>query len=63
MLEGTKKQTNDESLSFTLSEAKQFLYDRGFKRVCVTRAGGTITSHCGEDCLGILYINDGTEVV
>ncbi len=36
-----------------------FLKDRGFKNVYVTRAGGTITSHCGENCLGILYINDG----
>lgn len=42
-----------------IESAKQYLIDRGFKRVCVTRAGGTITSHCGEDCLGILYINDG----
>jgi DegV family protein with EDD domain len=39
--------------------AKNFLSDRGFKEIYVTRAGGTITSHCGEDCLGILYINDG----
>ena len=39
--------------------AKQYLIDRGFKNIYVTRAGGTITSHCGEDCLGILYINDG----
>ena len=35
------------------------LKDRGFEKVYITRAGGTITSHCGEDCLGILYINDG----
>ncbi len=42
-----------------IKTAKQYLADRGFKRICVTRAGGTITSHCGEDCLGILYINDG----
>ncbi|MBE5754835.1 MAG: DegV family protein [Clostridiales bacterium] len=42
-----------------IKTAKQYLLDRGFKRICVTRAGGTITSHCGEDCLGILYINDG----
>jgi DegV family protein with EDD domain len=35
----------------------------GFEKVYVTRAGGTITSHCGENCLGILYINDGaTEI-
>ncbi len=35
------------------------LRERGFKKIYVTRAGATITSHCGEDCLGILYINDG----
>lgn len=38
--------------------AKQTLKDAGFIDVYATRAGGTITSHCGEDCLGILYIND-----
>ncbi len=48
--------TADEEI---IETAKQYLADRGFKRICVTRAGGTITSHCGEDCLGILYINDG----
>lgn len=41
--------------------AKQALIERGFKKIHFTRAGGTITSHCGEDCLGILYINDGNE--
>lgn len=35
------------------------LRERGFKKIIVTRAGATITSHCGEDCLGILYMNDG----
>lgn len=39
--------------------AKNYLKERGFEKIYVTRAGGTITSHCGEDCLGILYINDG----
>jgi DegV family protein with EDD domain len=39
--------------------AKNHLINRGFKKVFTTRAGGTITSHCGENCLGILYINDG----
>ena len=33
--------------------------DRGFKRVIETKAGATISSHCGPKCLGILYINDG----
>lgn len=39
--------------------AKQHLIDRGFKNIHVTRAGATVTSHTGEDCLGIYYINDG----
>ena len=39
--------------------AVKHLKEAGFKRIDVTRAGGTITSHCGENCLGILYINDG----
>lgn len=42
-----------------VQSVKDFLKERGFKDILVTRAGGTITSHCGEDCLGILYINDG----
>ena len=33
--------------------------DRGFRRVFITTAGATISSHCGPKCLGILYINDG----
>ncbi len=48
--------TADEDV---LETAKNALIERGFKRIHITRAGGTITSHCGEDCLGILYINDG----
>lgn len=42
-----------------LEVAKNAVRERGFRNVHITRAGGTITSHCGEDCLGILYINDG----
>lgn len=41
--------------------AYRALKDAGFKNIHITRAGGTITSHCGEDCLGILYINDGKQ--
>ncbi len=51
--------TADEEI---IESAKNYLAERGFKRICVTRAGGTITSHCGEDCLGILFINDGDKV-
>lgn len=52
-------------LTYTTAEdavlecVKNILRDRGFKNINVTRAGATITSHCGENCLGILYINDG----
>ncbi|MBQ8427028.1 MAG: DegV family protein [Clostridia bacterium] len=46
---------SDEILDIAVNALKE----RGFENVHVTRAGGTITSHCGEDCLGILYINDG----
>ena len=51
-------------LTYTTAEpeiidyVKEVLSVRGFKNVLVTVAGATITSHCGEDCLGILYIND-----
>lgn len=48
--------TADESI---IQTAKNYLTQRGFKEIFVTRAGATITSHCGEDCLGILYLNDG----
>lgn len=42
-----------------LEAIKKTLKDRGFENIYVTRAGATISSHCGENCLGILYINDG----
>ena len=39
--------------------ARTALENAGFKEIYETSAGGTITSHCGEHVLGILYINDG----
>lgn len=33
-----------------------------FKEVIETKAGSTITSHCGKGTLGILYINDGGKI-
>lgn len=39
--------------------AKSALKERGFEKIIETTAGGTITSHCGENTLGILYFNDG----
>ena len=35
------------------------LRQRGFKTIYETTAGATITSHCGPQTLGILFINDG----
>ena len=40
---------------------KAKLVKRGFKNIHITNANATVTSHCGENCLGILYINDGNE--
>ena len=42
-----------------IENARKALEEAGFKEIYETQAGGTITSHCGEHVLGILYINDG----
>ena len=42
-----------------IANAKKALEGAGFKNIYETVAGGTITSHCGEHVLGILYLNDG----
>ena len=33
------------------------LRDAGFRKVYDTMAGGTISSHCGPNCLGILFMD------
>lgn len=33
------------------------LKEKGFKTIYNTLAGGTISSHCGQNCIGILFIN------
>lgn len=38
--------------------AVQLMKESGFKDVFVTTAGGTISSHCGEDTLGILFMTN-----
>ncbi|MCF0112743.1 MAG: DegV family protein [Bacilli bacterium] len=38
---------------------RERLIKAGFKRIEITRAGGTIACHCGPNTLGILYLNDG----
>ena len=42
-----------------IEQIKNILKEKGFKNIHITTAGGTISSHCGEHCLGILYMNDG----
>ena len=37
--------------------AKSALVKTGFETIYETTAGATITSHCGEDTLGILFLN------
>ena len=64
--------TPDKSLVFItyttatpemLNEATSACKEAGFERIEYTRAGGTISSHCGEHTLGILYFNDGPEKI
>ena len=45
----------------TVDEVHKILEEKGFKNIYVTTAGGTVSSHCGEHCLGILYFNDGEQ--
>lgn len=42
-----------------IENAKAALTEAGFKEIYDTTAGGTVTAHCGEHVLGILYLNDG----
>ena len=60
--------TPDKSIGFVtyttatpemIAAAKTALQNAGFETIVETVAGGTITSHCGEHVLGILYLNDG----
>ena len=37
--------------------AKTALVQAGFETIYETTAGATITSHCGENTLGILFLN------
>ncbi len=40
-----------------VAELADILRAAGFREILHTRAGGTISSHCGPKCLGILYYN------
>ncbi len=45
-----------------VASAMTAMQNAGFETIYETRAGGTITSHCGEHVLGILYLNDGDKI-
>lgn len=43
-----------------LNVVKQTVEEKAnFKEILITQAGATVTSHCGANTIGILYINDG----
>lgn len=46
---------NDNAVNIAVDACRK----AGFKNIVLASAGATITSHCGERTLGILYINDG----
>ena len=41
-----------------INAIKEEAIKAGFERIEYTSSGSTITSHCGENCIGILYLND-----
>lgn len=45
-----------------IEPARKALENAGFENIYETKAGGTITAHCGEHVLGILYLNDGDKI-
>ena len=51
--------TSSSATDSQVQQVKAKLLEKGFKNIHVTNANATVTSHCGENCLGILYINDG----
>lgn len=51
--------THTQATPEMVAVAIEALKNRGFKTIYETKAGATITSHCGPMTLGILFINDG----
>ena len=41
-----------------IEQAKQILQNKGFKNIHITTAGGTISSHCGPNTIGLLFIGE-----
>ena len=51
--------THTPSTPEMIENARAALTEAGFEEIYDTTAGGTVTAHCGEHVLGILYLNDG----
>lgn len=49
--------TSSSEMADIKAELRAKLSARGFKNIYETLAGGTISSHCGPNCLGILFLN------
>lgn len=64
LLEFNKIEKNMAFVTYTtigddaLNNAKQALYNAGFKEVIEAKAGATISSHAGPDALGIIYLTN-----
>ncbi|MCQ2802227.1 MAG: DegV family protein [Bacilli bacterium] len=54
--------THSHATDEMIELCKNKLKEKGFKKIYVTIAGGTISSHCGPKCIGILFINDGGKI-
>ena len=42
---------------------RKILVEKGFRNIHTTHAGGTISCHCGPNCLGVLYFNDKEHII
>ena len=51
--------THSHAEESMINSAREVLKAYGFENVYETTAGCTISSHCGKNTLGILYLNDG----
>ena len=49
--------TYSSDSSNSVATLEELLKAKGFEKIYKTIAGSTITSHCGPDCLGVLFLN------
>ena len=56
------KQKNKEIHTKSMIALCYIVDDYGkFKEILITQAGSVINCHCGQNTLGVLYLNDGDE--